>query len=521
MAYVVIASVGARTRSIPVGHKRLRVLVAMERPDDRSRVEQALAEAGSTCIFADDIRSIDAAVEDADVVLADTGFAGGALADWLSLWPVPSVLVVDAGFGTERLASNTVDEASLFIVRDQDGAWARFIPTLVRKTAAIREALDRQNTNVIRAESSYMNLLRAVPDIVYVLDGDGYFVYLNDAVSQLGWKPSELIGKHFAEIVHPDDLPEVGRSIVLRRFEGIATGPTAAPKLFDERRSGDRMTRGLDVRLRHKDGTEWTKANVDSWGEVSSLGVNLPEFQGRGTGTIGLIHDISERREMERAMARELDARSLLLKEIHHRVKNNMQVVSSLLSLQSDCVEDQRAKDVFADCQTQVQSMAMVHEQIYRGGSFEGVEAGAYFARLVEYLADVHDARMRGIRLSIEAGSTMLPLDTAMPLSIITTELISNAFKHAFPGNRTGSVRISLQEADGECVFMVADDGIGFAAQGAAAAGAEAPRADGKHRGIGMDLVEALASQIGGTLTREGEGGARTIIRFPSCVDTD
>ena len=69
---------------------------------------------------------------------------------------------------------------------------------LVRKAAAIRESLDRQNSNIIRAESSYMNLLRAVPDIVYVLDGDGCFAYLNDAVSQLGWKPSELIGKHFA-----------------------------------------------------------------------------------------------------------------------------------------------------------------------------------------------------------------------------------------------------------------------------------------------------------------------------------
>lgn len=503
-----------------MGHKKLRVLVAMGNPEDRSLVEQALAEAGSVCVFADDIRSIDAAVEDADVVLADTGFAGGALADWLSLWPVPSVLVVDADFGTERLATNTVDEASLFIVRDQGGAWVRFIPTLVRKTAAIREALDRQNTNVIRAESSYMSLLRAVPDIVYVLDGDGYFVYLNDAVSQLGWKPSELIGKHFAEIVHPDDLPEVGRSLVLRRFEGIATGPSAAPKLFDERRSGDRMTRGLDVRLRHKDGAEWTKANVDSWGEVSSLGVNLPEFQGRGTGTIGLIHDISERRELERAMARELDTRNLLLKEIHHRVKNNMQVVSSLLSLESDCVDDERAKAVFTDCQTQVQSMAMVHEQIYRGASYEGVEAAAYFARLVEYLADVHDARMRGIRLAIEAGPTLLPLDIAMPLSIITTELVSNAFKHAFPGNRTGSVTVSLVESDGECIFAVADDGVGFASPGAKT-GAEAARADGKHRGIGMDLVEALASQIGGSLSRASDGGAKTIIRFPSGVDTD
>ena len=242
-----------------------------------------------------------------------------------------------------------------------------------------------------------MNLLRVVPDIVYVLDGDGCFVYLNDAVSQLGWKPSELVGKHFAELVHPDDLPEVGRSIVLRRFEG-SDRPAAAPKLFDERRSGDRMTRGLDVRLRHRDGTEWTKASVDAWGEVSSLGVNLPEFQGRGIGTVGLIHDVSERREAERRLARELDSKNLLLKEIHHRVKNNMQVVSSLLSLESDCIEDEQAKAVFVECQTQVQSMALVHEQIYRGSSLEGVEAGAYLARLAEYLGDVHDAAAAAYR---------------------------------------------------------------------------------------------------------------------------
>ncbi|HUW71119.1 MAG TPA: histidine kinase dimerization/phosphoacceptor domain -containing protein [bacterium] len=504
-----------------MGQKRLRILVALEDPEDRSRVEQVLSEAGSMCAFAADIRSIDAAVEDADVVLADTGFANGALADWLSLWPVPSVLIVNPDFGIERLATNTVDEASLFIVRDQAGAWVRFIPTLVRKTAAIREALDRQNTNVIRTESSYMNLLRAVPDIVYVLDGDGFFVYLNDAVSQLGWKPSELIGKHFAEIVHPDDVPEVGRSIVLRRFEGITTGPEAAPKLFDERRSGDRMTRGLDVRLRHKEGIEWTKANVNSWGEVSSLGVDLPEFQGRGTGTIGLIHDISERRELERAMERELDSRSLLLKEIHHRVKNNMQVVSSLLSLESDCVDDEHAKAVFTDCQTQVQSMAMVHEQIYRGGSYEGVEAGAYFARLAEYLADVHEARMRGIRLSIEAGNVVLPLDTAMPLSIITTELISNAFKHAFPGERVGSVAISLSESDGDYVFTVADDGVGFASrQAEVMIGADGRPKPKKHKGIGMDLIEALANQLGGTLTRTDQGGTTTVIRFPARVAT-
>ena len=489
--------------------RRLRILIALSNDEDASLVDEILSSAGHVRTFVTDLRSVEQAMAEADAILTDTEFASGAFADWLSLWPIPAVLVADPLFDPARLAGNTVDESSAFIIRDPDRAWIQYIPLLVRKAASVRESLDRQNSNIIRTESSYMNLLRVVPDIVYVLDGDGCFVYLNDAISQLGWKPAELIGKHFAELVHPDDLPEVGRSIVLRRFEGITTGPQAAPRLFDERRSGDRMTRGLDVRLRHRDGTEWTKANVDAWGEVSSHGVNLPEFQAQGTGTIGLIHDISERREAERKMARELDAKNLLLKEIHHRVKNNMQVVSSLLSLESDCIDDEQIKAVFVECQTQVHSMALVHEQIYRGSSLEGVEAGAYFARLAEYLGDVHDAGGRRISIEARADNQVLPLDTAMPLSIITTELVSNSFKHAFPDSRSGTVTISLVQRDDYYDFSVADDGVGYA---------ESARnhIPGKRKGIGMDLVEALANQLGGTMERRESGGSTVAIRFPA-----
>lgn len=488
--------------------RRLRILIALSNKEDASLVDDALSSAGHSRTFVPDLRSVEQSMADADVVLTDTEFASGAFADWLTLWPVPAVLVADPSFDPARLAGNTVDESSAFIIRDPDHAWVKYIPLLVRKSASVRESLDRQNSNIIRTESSYMNLLRVVPDIVYVLDGDGCFVYLNDAVAQLGWKPSELIGKHFAELVHPDDLPEVGRSIVLRRFEGITTGPQAAPKLFDERRSGDRMTRGLDVRLRHRDGSEWVKANVDAWGEVSSLGIHLPEFQAKGTGTIGLIHDISERHKAEIKLARELEAKNLLLKEIHHRVKNNMQVVSSLLSLESDCIDDDQAKAVFVECQTQVQSMALVHEQIYRGSSLEGVEAGAYFARLAEYLGDVHDADGLRIVIHVRTGDLVLPLDTAMPLSIITTELVSNSFKHAFPGSRGGTVTISLEQNDGFYDFAVSDDGVGYAAS-------VKSHSPGRRKGIGMDLVEALASQLGGKMERREAGGSTASIRFP------
>jgi two-component sensor histidine kinase/PAS domain-containing protein len=487
----------------------IRVLIALSEDEDQANVQASLTGAGMAYAKASDLGSVEKMLGDTDVILTDTGFAGGAFVDWLSMWPVPAVLLVDPQIDPAKLAEYIADESSAFLPKDKDGAWVRLAPTLIRKCTAVRESIDRQNTHSIHTESSYMNLMRIIPDIVYVLDGDGCFVYLNDAVSQLGWKPGELLGKHFAEVVHPDDLPEVDRSIVLRRFEGIQTGPAGAPKLFDERRSGERMTKGLEVRLRHRDGTEWTKASVDAWGEVSSLGVKLPEFQGRGPGTVGIIHNISERHEAELKMARELEVRELMLKEMHHRVKNNLQVVSSLLSLESNCVEDERAKKVFVDCQTQVHSMSLVHEQIYRGTSLKGVEAAGYFARLAEYLSDVHDASMRGIGLLVRADERILSLDVAMPLSIIATELVSNSFKHAFPERRGGTITISLEEADGTQVFSVSDDGIGFGASKAIRGDDERPG------GIGMDLVDALASQLGAKLERIDLDGASTVLRFP------
>jgi PAS domain S-box-containing protein len=503
--------------------RSMTVLMALSGKDERLRVSAVIEQNGDECVFAESILDVEAAMGSIDVVLTDTTFADGSFADWLSLWPVPAVLVADPEADPLRLASLIADESSTFCIRDPEGNWERFAPILLRKAVAVRESLDRQNVNIVRAESSYMNLLRMVPDIVYVLDSDGCFAYLNDAIVQLGWKPSELIGRHFAEVVHPDDVSEVGRNTVLRRYEGVTTGTAAAPKLFDERRSGDRMTKGLEVRLRHKDEFEWTRASVDSWGEIASLGVKLPEFQGRGTGTIGIIHDVSERREAARQLARELDSRELLLKEIHHRVKNNLQVVSSLLSLEGDCITDEGSRGVFTDCQTQIHSMALVHEQIYRGSSFDGIDAAAYFARLAEYMAGVHDAQDRNIHIEVSAPSLMLPIDTAIPLSIIVTELLSNAFKHGFPDGRAGKICIAMEVKDGQYGLSVSDNGVGF---GYSAPGTEVEKTQPDkakpdkakipgRKGIGMDIIGALASQLGGTFEQSGNEGARSTLSFP------
>jgi len=237
----------------------------------------------------------------------------------------------------------------------------------------------------------------------------------------------------------------------------------------------------------------------------------MPELRGAPGGTIGVIRDVTQRRVNEDALKRDLRSREVLLREIHHCVKNNLQVVSSLFNLQQHAVEDARAQAVFLECQTQIQSMALVHEQIYQRAELDGVGAAGYVESLVRYLAGVYEAEWRGVSVSVDAkGELRLDLDSAIPAAIIVNELVSNAFKHAFPDGRKGAVRVRVDlSAVGEAIIEVADDGVGFAASMAAKA-PDAPRS------LGLDLVQALARQLRGELgfrDREG-GGSVCLLRF-------
>jgi PAS domain S-box-containing protein len=130
-----------------------------------------------------------------------------------------------------------------------------------------RESVDRQNAHLQITERQYMNLLQAIPDIVYSLDEEGRFTYLNDAAKSLGLEPGQFIGKHFTELIEPEDVGKVSRHIFLPEFKGKTMGAELAPKLFDERRTGQRMTRNLELRLRHPNGAEIQYGSVTACGE--------------------------------------------------------------------------------------------------------------------------------------------------------------------------------------------------------------------------------------------------------------
>jgi PAS domain S-box-containing protein len=459
----------------------------------------------------------------AEAIVTDFHFNSGAFVDWLTLWPLPTLILTDPGDDLERIERAVVDESSLFLERDPAGAYLAKIPVLLRKILHVRDSIRKQNAHVQLTERQYMRLLQAVPDVVYMLDGEGNFIYLNDSIRQLGFDPAKLIGRHFTEIIHPDDVTRVSRAWVLKQAREQKALETASAegkpsKIFDERRTGERMTRNLELRLRRGSPDEPVYATVNAYGEVSATGFVLPEHEGRNLGTVGIIRDITERWTHEQKLEEALNSRQILLKEIHHRVKNNLQIISSLLNLQENSIEDLAAKIVLLECQNQIQSMAMVHEILYGAGNFESLDMQPYFVRLLEYLGPMYEKSMGEIRHGIDAAGIIIPLDSAIPIALIVSELVTNCLKHAFPGGRSGSIEVRMRAEGASWVLEVEDDGVGFEATGGGLCEVEGrpeERSLRKRRGIGRDLVIALCHQLRGKLETSSAGGARTRITFP------
>ncbi len=459
--------------------------------------------------FPDSLRGADAllAQQPIDLIITDFTFDGGAFADWLSLWPRPFILFVEYG-QEDRLESLISDESSSFMMRDSRFRHLWALPVMIRKVLNVRESLDRQNAHFQLSERRYLDLVSSLPDIVYTLDGDGNFIYINESVSQLGYSPHELIGKHFSEIIQEEDISKVSRNIVVDMLKGTVTGDEAAPKLFDERRSGGRMTRNLEVRLKVKsdvapEGTLVGK--VHSYGEVSCLGYSLPEYERGPIGTVGIIRDVTVRKREVMKLQEDLRGKEVLLKEIHHRVKNNLQVVSSLLNLQSSAISDDRAQRIFTDCQTQVQAMALVHEQLYRSDNLQSIDMDTFIASLVSYLFHVYDIDQNRITPIVSTESVSLSVDQAIPVALVVNELVSNSLKHGL-AESDGVVTVNFRKVDsGRLELEVRDSGKGLPPDFRIASSET----------LGFQLVQALSTQIGGALSWTSEDGASFILSFP------
>jgi PAS domain S-box-containing protein len=424
------------------------------------------------------------------------------------LWGHPFVLLAD---WTEyhRIDEIVKDHTSDFAIRDSEYRHIQFLPLVIKKILNNRESIERHNLNLRMTEERYRELVQALPDIIYSLDAEGHFVYINDSVRRLGWDPLELVGAHFSTLLEQDEVKRVSREYVLKELKGVATGDQAAPKLFDERRTGSRRTRDLEVRLRHKDNGEHGQSVIGSviaYGEVNAVGFSAFANELGQPGSLGIIRYVTERKESTRLLQRSIHDKEVLLAEIHHRVKNNLQVISSLLNLQSGGVVDTTALKRFADAQMQIQSMALVHEQLYRSDDYSSVDINTYVQHLCDHLYDAYAVPRDRIGLDIRVDAIPIAMQQAVPVALLLNELISNSLKYAFPDGASGSIHIEISRGFENTVNVeVYDDGVGLPPSFDIAASPT----------LGHTLVTGLSSQLGGNVTIDGTGGTRFSISFP------
>jgi two-component sensor histidine kinase len=210
------------------------------------------------------------------------------------------------------------------------------------------------------------------------------------------------------------------------------------------------------------------------------------------------------RKRAEEKIKTSLKEKDVLLKEIHHRVKNNMQIISSLLRLQSREVEDEKTRRIFEISQNRIRSIALIHETLYQSGDLSRIDFSSYIRRLTTHLLSIYRPKGTSLRLNLDVQEVFLDINRAIPCGLIINELVSNAMKHAFTLDKGGEICVRLVEMGGVFNLVVKDNGAGFPK------GMDFKKTDS----LGLQIVSDLVQQLGGDIRLEQEEGTAFVITF-------
>ncbi len=216
------------------------------------------------------------------------------------------------------------------------------------------------------------------------------------------------------------------------------------------------------------------------------------------------VTDITQQKKAEQYTKATLQEKEILLAEIHHRVKNNMAVISGLIGLQSNYVEDEKAKELFEESRNRIHSMALIHDKLYQHETFAKIDFCAYINDLVNHIKTSYNYSDTKIKFEIICNDILLDIKNAVPCGLILNELISNAYKHAFREREEGEIKIVCTKMGDKFTMMVADDGVGYNAEAALK----------KSNSLGLTLINALVEQVGGKLNTTHHSGTAYYISF-------
>jgi PAS domain S-box-containing protein len=294
-----------------------------------------------------------------------------------------------------------------------------------------------------------------------------------------GWSENEIPNvKKFLNKVFPD--PEIRKSLS-SRFK-------------------------TDIREKKPENMFWDSVEIKSKsGEEKFLSVrNIPLYDQKLM--ILTVQDITERIKTETQLHNSLREKEILLREIHHRVKNNLQTITSLLDLQAESLKDAESRKAFKSSQSRIRSMALIHERLYKSENLESIKAREYVQHLIEYLEGTYQTSDSNIEIKTDVANLFLNLDTAIPCGLIINELASNAMKYAFKKNKRGKVLVSLQkQAENKLILQVTDNGMGIPSEVTLENSST----------LGLQLVSLLSKQINGNLKIDRTNGTNISISFP------
>jgi two-component system CheB/CheR fusion protein len=328
------------------------------------------------------------------------------------------------------------------------------------------------------SEERFRSITESLQEAVWYADLSGKFIFLSPIMAHIYGRPLSDMKANpdfWVEASHPEN-----QASVLASKEALLRDDHAE----------------LEYRIILPDSTvRW----------IADRKLLLRNEHGEPCQIAGIVSDITERKQAEEKIQASLLEKETMLKEIHHRVKNNLQVISSLLNIQSSHLQDEKAKEALQESIERVGTMASIHTQLYESEDLTRIDFGSFIGELIGNIRQVYGRAESPVGIKVDADEISLGIETSIPCGLILNELVSNALKHAFPEGRKGELHIRMRSEDKRMTLTVQDNGIGF------------PESIDltKLKSLGMDLVNILVRQMKGKMDMRVDGGTTWTITFP------
>jgi PAS domain S-box-containing protein len=352
-----------------------------------------------------------------------------------------------------------------------------------RTAELVKEITERKQTEeALRENENRLRLsMRASKAGSWIWDIETNEVIWDDRMQEIfGYVPGTFDGTYegWKNRVHPEDREEADRQTV----EAL----------------NNRTDYDFEYKLN-------LKSDKEDWRTVRAQATVVSSNKGEQIRMAGFCEDITERKKAEEQVKANLKEKEILLQEIHHRVKNNMQVINSLLKLQANNIQDEQIKEILNDSQSRVYAMSAIHEMLHSSEKLSEIDLKTYLSKITTSVFQTYSADHRKIKLNSNITESPISINQAYPLGLAINELISNAMKYAFLDERTGEISVSMQRHDKELELIVIDNGIGM------------PKDfDWKNiKTLGLKLVRTLVeNQLKGTIKIANENGIKFTIKF-------